>query len=204
MRCFLEKNHTAAKILHDRWSWQSRQISTLWPWHMTLIDRIKYIYCIIYIDHLKNIGHVILIDHMNYIGHIIFIDHRKYIDLPIHWRSCSGRQLTQVLSLISNTASNAAKLATRTLKEEWRMPSLFCVYLDQPFLLAPKENLGFGWRVYDSKNRAKDAEFPSTELFRIYPGRTPNIVPSAWWTFTVINHRKNCECCPGHYLIVNH
>ena len=127
-----------AKILHDRWSWRPRQIWNLWPWHMNLIDHMKYVYCIIYIDHLKNIGHVILIDHMNYIGHIIFIDHRKYIDLPIHWRSCSGRQLTQVLSLISNTASNAAKLATRTMKEEWRMPTLFCVYLDQSFLLAPK------------------------------------------------------------------
>ena len=85
---------------------------------MNLIDRMKYVYCINYIGHLENIGRVILIDHMKYIGHIIFIDHRKYIDLPIHWRSCSGRQLTQVLSLISNTASNAAKLATRTMKEE--------------------------------------------------------------------------------------
>ena len=23
-------------------------------------------------------------------------------------------------------------------------------------------------------------------------------------TFVHIKHRKNCECCPGHYLIVNH
>ena len=23
-------------------------------------------------------------------------------------------------------------------------------------------------------------------------------------TFIIIKHRKNCECCPGHYLIVNH
>ena len=22
--------------------------------------------------------------------------------------------------------------------------------------------------------------------------------------FLVNKHRKNCECCPGHYLIVNH
>ena len=140
---------------------------------------------------MKNIGHVILIDHMKYIGHIIFIDHRKYIDLPIHWRSCSGRQLTQVLSLISNTASNAAKLATRTMKEEWRMPSLCCVYLDQPFLLVQKENLRFWWRVSESKSRAKDAGFPSAELFRIYPEGSPNFVPSAWWTCTVINKINN-------------
>ena len=182
-----------AKILHDRWSWRPRQIWNLWPWHMNLIDHMKYVYCIIYIDHLKNIGHVILIDHMKYIGRITYIDHRKYIDLPIHWRSCSRRQLTQVLSLISNTASNAAKLATRTMKEEWRMPSLFYVYLDQPFLLAPKENLGFGWRVSESKSRAKDAGFPSSQLFRIYPERTPNIVRNAWWAYTTINkinHQK--------------
>ena len=152
----------------------------VWNWSCNPDWKICFSLC----DHcgMKNIGHVILIDHMKYIGNIIFIDHRKYIDLPIHWRSCSGRQLTQVLSLISNTASNAAKLATRTMKEEWRMPSLFCVYLDQPFLLAPKENLGFGWRVSESKTRAKDAGFPSAELFRIYPEGTPNIVPRAWWT----------------------
>ena len=57
------------------------------------------------------------------------------------------------------------------------MPTLFGVYLDQPFLLAPKENLGFGWKVSESK-RAKDGGFPSAELFRIYPERTPNIVPN--------------------------
>ena len=26
-------------------------------------------------------------------------------------------------------------------------------------------------------------------------------VPESW---SVLKHRKNCECCPGHYLIVNH
>ena len=25
-----------------------------------------------------------------------------------------------------------------------------------------------------------------------------------WWWQKTIKHPKNCECCPGHYLIVNH
>ena len=37
--CFLEKI-------------TQRQISTLWPWHMNLIDHMKYVYCIIYIGQL--------------------------------------------------------------------------------------------------------------------------------------------------------
>ena len=75
--------------------------------------------------------------------------------------------------------------------------------------------------VQQNLNSAKHGDgeiqkiFTLRHLFCLKPKRNQQIIPcyklfsSNIYRITNINidekkHRKNCECCPGHYLIVNH
>ena len=106
----------------------------------------------------------------------------------------SWRRISEIYSLKNNIKlPNILVSTTKTISNIWRSTYKFKCYGSNYCLMYGWSYLKDAWR-HDRRCFGRQS-FPFWPFLQFKHEKLQSLASK---------HRKNCECCPGHYLIANH